>query len=551
MNTVVPPVPASALTLTATHAPSSPSATGAAFNTRVMVGLAGVLIAVVIAQLNDHVTEVAMADIRGALGIGRDDASWLSTVYQATQVSAMMFAPWCSTTFSLRRFTIGAVIAFALLGIALPFASTFGTQLSLRALQGLAGGCLPPMLMTVALRFLPPGIKLYGLAAYALTATFAPNLGTPLAALWTDYVGWRFLFWQIVPLALVSVCMIAWGLPQDPLRLERFRQFDWRGVLLGFPAMTMLVVALEQGTRAGWTDASWLCALLVGGTVLLMLFFVNEWFHPLPFFKIQLLARRNLTHALLTLGGVLLILVAMPGLPAAYLIEAHGYRPLQLAPLALCVALPQLVALPAVAALCNLRRVDCRWVLASGLGLIALSCYAGSFMTSDWTRENFYALQVLQIVAQPMAVIPLLMLSTNGMTPAEGPFASAWFNTVKGFAAVLGTGVTEGLTTMRERFHSNVLVDALGNRPHAFATMQQNVFACLHCDPHAWLALLDQRIREQALVLASADVFRLMGCIALGLIVLTAVLPTRVYPPRAPAPAPATPAPAPTAALPS
>ena len=27
-----------------------------------------------------------------------------------------------------------------------------------------------PMLMTVALRFLPPGVKLYGLASYALTA---------------------------------------------------------------------------------------------------------------------------------------------------------------------------------------------------------------------------------------------------------------------------------------------------------------------------------------------------------------------------------------------
>jgi DHA2 family multidrug resistance protein len=547
VNTVVNPVPAFATPQqTLPHTPSQTTAppTAPAFTTRVIVGLVGVLIAVVIAQLNDHVTDVAMADIRGALGISRDHASWLGTAYQVTQVSAMMFAPWCSTTFSLRRFTIGAVAAFALLGVVFPFASTFGAQLTLRALQGLAGGCLPPMLMTVALRFLPPGIKLYGLAAYALTATFAPNLGTPLAALWTDYVGWRFLFWQIVPLALVAIGMIAWGLPQDPLRLERFRQFDWRGVLLGFPAMAMLVVALEQGTRVGWTDASWLCALLVGGAAMLVLFLVNEWFHPLPFFKIQLLARRNLSHALLTLGGVLLILVAVPSLPAGYLVEVRGYRPLQLAPLALCVALPQLVALPAVAALCNLRRVDCRWVLACGLGLIALSCFAGSFMTSDWIRNNFYTLQIMQIVAQPMAVIPLLMLSTNGMTPQEGPFASAWFNTVKGFAAVVGTGVTEGLTTLRERFHSNVLIDQLGNRPQVFAIAQQDLAARLHVDAHAALALLDQHIREQALVLASADVFRLMAGVALLLILLTAVIPTRVYPPRA-AVMPATPAPLP------
>jgi DHA2 family multidrug resistance protein len=534
----------------ATHAasalqkPAAPlSAAGPGFTARVIVGLVGVLIAVVIAQLNDHVTEIAMSDIRGALGVSADHGSWLSTAYQITQVAAMMFAPWCSATFSLRRFTIGAVTVFALLGIAFPFASSFGVLLTLRTLQGLAGGCLPPMLMTVALRFLPPGIKLYGLGAYALTATFAPNLGTPLAALWTEFVSWHFLFWQIVPLALLSIGMVAWGLPQDPLRLERFRQFDWRGVLLGFPAIGMLVAALAQGTRLGWTDSPLICVLLAGGVVSMALFLVNEWFHPLPFFKIQLLARRNLSYALITLGGVLLILVAVPGVPAAYLAEVRGYRPLQSAPLALWVALPQLIALPAVAALCNSRRVDCRWVLATGLGLTALTCFAGSFMTADWIRDNFYALQFLQIAAQPMAVIPLLMLATNGMTPMEGPFASAWFNTVKGFSVVVGAGVTEGLTTMRERFHSNVLSDQTGNRPQAFMLAQHDLATRLNLDPHAVLGLLAQRIHEQALVLASADVFRLMGWLALGLILLIPLMPTRVYPPapaQAPAAAPAT-----------
>ncbi|WP_260858405.1 MFS transporter [Paraburkholderia sp. BCC1885] len=511
----------------------APAAAPALFGARILTGLAGVLLAVVIAQLNDHVTEAAMPDIRGALGVSHDDGTWLSTVYQITQVSATMFAPWCSGTFSLRRFTIGAVAVFALLGIVFPFAPTPDMLLLLRAFQGLAGGCLPPMLMTVALRFLPPGIKLYGLAAYALTATFAPNLGSPLAALWTEYVGWRFLFWQIVPLAFLSISMIAWGLPQDPLRLERFRQFDWRGVLLGFPAIGMLVTALQQGTRLGWSDSPLICLLFVAGSVMLALFLVNEWFHPLPFFKIQLLARRNLTHALITLGGVLLVLVAVPGVPSGYLAEVHGYRPLQLAPLALCVALPQLIALPAVAALCNIRRVDCRWVLAAGLALIALSCMAGSFMTSDWIRENFYVLQMLQIFAQPMAVIPLLMLATNGMTPMEGPFASAWFNTVKGFAVVVGAGVTEGITTMREHFHSNVLVDQLGNRPYVLDIIGHQLASRPGLDHQVMLALVGEHIREQALVLACADVFRLMAVVSIALIVLIPFVPTRIYPPRA------------------
>jgi MFS transporter, DHA2 family, multidrug resistance protein len=503
-----------------------------AFDLRILTGLGGVLFAVVIAQLNDHVTDAAMSDIRGALGVSYDGATWLEAFYQAAQVCAMMFAPWCSATFSLRRFTMGAVAVFALLGAVMPYAPGIDALYALRLLQGLAGGCLPPMLMTVALRFLPPGIKLYGLAAYALTATFAPNLGTPLAALWSEWVGWRWLFWQIAPLSLLSIAMIAWGLPQDPLRLERLHSFDWRGVLLGLPAMAMLVIALMQGTRLGWTDSALICALFVGGSAMLVLFFLNEWFHPLPFFKIQLLARRNLTHALVTLGGVLLVLVAVLGVPAHYLAEVHQYRPRQLAPLALYLAIPQLVALPLVAALCNLRAVDCRWVLAAGLLMIGLSCLVGAGLTSEWIRENFYAVQWLQIFGQPMAVLPLLMLATNGMAPTEGPFASAWFNTVKGFAVVVGTGVTEGLTTMRERFHMDGLIDQSGNRPLATDLAQQAWSGAGGLDPQAALALFSARMHEQALVLASADVLRVMAVLSFVLVALIPVLPTRVYPPR-------------------
>lgn len=531
MNAAVTPLaPASGIApLAAARVPAPVPVT---FGARIAIGLVGVLIASLISGLNEHVTEVALPDIRGTLFIGYDEGTWVTALYEAAQVSAMMFAPWCSATFSLRRFTLGATAVLAMLALACPFAPNLTTLYVLRAVQGLAGGCLPPMLMTVALRFLPPGIKLYGLGAYALTATFGPNLGTPLAALWTEYVGWRFAFWQIVPPALLAIGAVAYGLPQDPLRLERLRQLDWRGVLLGLPAISALVIGIEQGTRLGWSDSPLICRLLGGGACLLVMFLINEWFHPLPFFRIQLLSRRNLMHALITLGGVLLLLVAVPGIPATYLAEVHDYRPLQTAPLALCVALPQLAALPAVAALCNIRRVDCRWVLAIGLALIALSCAAGSTMTSTWTRENFYALQVLQIFGQPMAVIPLLMLATNGMTPTEGPFASAWFNTVKGFAAVLGAGVTEGFTTMREHVHSHQLIDRLGGLPQILSLAQHSFAAGLRKTPNALTVVLDQRIREQALVLASADTYLLMAGVAIGLILLIPVIPTRVYPPR-------------------
>ncbi|MHC8311773.1 MFS transporter [Pseudomonas sp. GT1P32] len=508
------------LTASAPLAVASPTVavTPPVFGPRIIIGLVGVLLAVLVSGLNEMVTKVALADIRGALAIGYDEGTWLVASYTATSVAAMAFAPWCSVTFSLRRFTLCAISVFTLLGVLCPFAPNYESLLLMRTLQGLAGGALPPMLMTVALRFLPANVKLYGLAGYALTATFGPGLGTPLAGLWTEHVGWQWTFWQIIAPCLLAMAAVAYGLPQDPLRLERFKQFNWRGLLLGFPAICMLVIGILQGNRLDWFESTLICGLLSGGLVLLVLFLINEWSQPTPFFKMQMLGIRNLSFALLTLAGVLVILLAVIIIPSSYLAQVQGYRPVQTAPVMLLAALPQLLALPLVAALCNLRRVDCRWVLGIGLSMLALSCIGGSQLTSVWIRDDFYVLQLLQIFGQPMAVLPLLMLSTGSISPMEGPFASAWFNTVKGLSAVIATGVIDALTTSRLHFHSTMLVDRLGNSPLA----------------DSGSAGLAHRLHEQAVVLTASDLYLCMSGVALALILLIFWLPSRIYPPRAP-----------------
>ncbi|SOE98948.1 Predicted arabinose efflux permease, MFS family [Burkholderia sp. OK233] len=489
---------------------------------RLAVGLIGMLLASLLAILNEQVTAVALTDIRGAFSIGRDDGTWLTTLFEAANVATMVFAPWFGMTFTLKRFTIGAVLAVMFLGFLCPFAPNLHTLYVLRALQGVAGGCLPPMLIIVALRYLPPKIKLYGLAGYALTATFGPALGTPLAALWTEYVGWQMAFWQIVPLGLVSCVAIYKGLPADPTKLERFRLFNWSGFILGYPAIAMLVIGLLQGDRLDWLNSTFISTMFYGGALLFVAFLVNEWFHPLPFFKLQLLSRRNFAHGLLTLVGAVLLLVGVAAIPGQYLAQIHGYRPLQTTPLSLLVAIPLLIALPATAAVLNLRQVDHRWVMAIGLSLMATSCFMGSFMTSEWIRENFYWLQSLQIVAQPMVIMGILMGVTTGLPSTEGPFASAMFNTLKTFTGAAATGLIEGLGTTRVHFHSSMLVDRLGN--NTLVTGQS-------IDAVHGLGELAHRIHEQAVVLTSADLYRVMAAIAVAFLFVIPVLPVRIYPP--------------------
>ncbi|MCB8877857.1 MFS transporter [Acidisoma silvae] len=486
-------------------------------------GLIGVLLAVLVAGFNEHVTEIDLPDLGGALGIGYDNGTWLTAIYEACNVSAMAFAPWCAATFSLRRFTITVTGLLALLAAFAPFMPDLDCLYILRAVQGLAGGSLPPMLMSVALRYLPPKIKIYGLGAYALSATCGPNLATPLAALCFETFGWQSVFWEPIPLCLASMALVFYGIPQDPLRLERFRQFNWSGLLLGFPAISMIVIALMQGDRLDWFQSSLIWDLTVCGIAFFALFLVNEWSHPLPFFKIQMLRNRNLSFSLIALAMVLVLAVANVDLPSRYLAELQSYRPWQTAPLMLALAIPQLVALPLVAALCNFRQVDCRWVMALGLLLMAGSVYAGTFVTSDWYRGNFYWLQAMQVLGQPMAVIPILMIATLTLAPTDGPFVSGMFNMVKGFANAIAAGILSFLFTWREHLHSNILLDHYGASRFLLSDLTRNDMQ------------LASTVHQQATVMAIADSNWIMIGIALGLLVLLTLIPSRVYPPSAPA----------------
>jgi DHA2 family multidrug resistance protein len=252
------------------------------------------------------------------------------------------------------------------------------------------------------------------------------------------------------------------------------------------------------------------------------MFLLNEWFHPLPFFKIQMLSSRDLSFALICLVAVLVLAVANIEVPSVYLAEVRGYRPLQTAPMALAIALLQLLALPLVSALCNIRRVDCRWVLAGGLLLMGASAYGATFVTSDWYRGNFYWLQAVQALGQPMAVVPILMIATLKLGPMDGPFVSGMFNMMKGFASAIAAGMLSFLETWREHTHSNILLDHFGGSRFVLANLgaRQND-----------LARLAGAVREQALVLTAADINRVMVGIAGCLLLLILIMPTRVYPP--------------------
>src|SRR6195952_3645581 len=186
-------------------------------------GLCGVLIAAMTSEFNDQVTSIALTDVRGALGMGHDAGTWIESLYVSAEIVGMAISPWLLMTFTLRRWTIFAVVLCGASSALIPFSPNIEAIYALRLLQGLAGGLIIPLLMTAALRVLTPNIRLYGLAVYALTATFTPALAATVAALWTDIVDWRFVVLQAIPLCSLAGVLVWYCLVPGQPRYERLR----------------------------------------------------------------------------------------------------------------------------------------------------------------------------------------------------------------------------------------------------------------------------------------------------------------------------------------
>jgi DHA2 family multidrug resistance protein len=295
-----------------------------------------------------------------------------------------------------------------------------------------------------------------------------------------------------------------------------------------------------HGDQYDWFNSPTICVLALASAVAFPLLIVNEWFHPLPLLKLQMLGRRNLAYGVIALALFLTISLTSSTIPQEFLADMQGYRPLQAQRIDVVLSLAQFVLLPAVAFLLDHKRVDARAVMLCGLALVLAACLGCVRVDSSWNRDQFYFWQHLQMVGQPMVAVSLLMFATNTVKgPEEGPFVSALVNGVRGLADPAGTWLVELITRWRGGLHSDRLVDQVGQnwfritQPQRFVP-RAPVWLLPNDHPGAANSLQQfaHLIAQQAGVMTYADAFLVMAALCVAFMLMTLVLPVRTDPPR-------------------
>src|SRR5215471_6058117 len=160
---------------------STPSQTDRSrLTTNPYVGILGVFLGAGIATLNSRLISVGLPDLRGALSLGFDEASWIPTALNMAMMFSGVFVVFMSSLYGPRRILLPATALFTFTSVLLPLAPRFWIMLSLLLIAGTASGTFYSLTLTFVLTALPKRLIIFGMAAYAADIVFVSNIAAAI-----------------------------------------------------------------------------------------------------------------------------------------------------------------------------------------------------------------------------------------------------------------------------------------------------------------------------------------------------------------------------------
>ncbi|WP_058303219.1 MDR family MFS transporter [Gorillibacterium timonense] len=239
-----------------------------------LIKMAWILLFGTLAPLFDTtITNVAIHTLSQALNASVTTIQWVMTSYLLALGMVIPITGWAVDRFGGKRMWLFALAVFFTGSILCSLSWNVGSLIAFRAIQGIGGGFMMPIMQTMLVRSARDQ-KLGKLMAVAgLPALLGPILGPVLGGVIVENLNWRWIFFVNIPICLIAMIWAWRGLPEEE-NVKRTSRLDILGLSLISPALVLIIYGLAQvGTHHGFGHSEVLIPLLIG--LLLLVSFVG------------------------------------------------------------------------------------------------------------------------------------------------------------------------------------------------------------------------------------------------------------------------------------
>jgi EmrB/QacA subfamily drug resistance transporter len=225
------------------------------------------------ATINSGTLIIALPSLERDLHISLLALFWVILVYLIASTVLVLSAGRLSDLFGRKKAYVASFLVFGLGSLGAGFSSSAAGLIGWRLLMGMAAAFLFANATAIVTDAFPP--RQLGLAMgtnsmmAAVGLVLGPILGGGLVA-----IGWQWVFWFNVPLALIGS---AWGalVLRELGQLDQERRLDLLGTALFVAGLTGFVLALSRGGLEGWSGALVILGFAVAAALLPIYFLVE------------------------------------------------------------------------------------------------------------------------------------------------------------------------------------------------------------------------------------------------------------------------------------
>ncbi|MDR0269910.1 DHA2 family efflux MFS transporter permease subunit [Paenibacillus sp.] len=394
------------------------------------------LLGAFVAILNETLLSNALPDLMKAFGVTASTIQWLSTAYMLVVGVLVPVTAVLQQWFTTKQLFLTAMIMFLAGTLLAAFAPSFGFLLAGRIVQAFGTGLLLPIMMNTILIIFPPEQRGGAMGLMGLVMMFAPALGPTISGFIIDSLDWHWLFYMVIPFAVISIIIGAVYLTN--LMEIKKPKVDILSIILSTLGFGGIVYSFSKSGDLGWSDPEVYWTLIIGAFSLVW-FVIRQLRIANP-----ILDLRTFRYPVFALMVVLTVIIMMT------MFSTMVILPMFLQGILLITAFKSgLIMLPGSVLNGLLAPVSGklfdkfgpRVVIIPGVILIAVAIWLFTGIDASVTTGQIIAIHCLLLIAIALVIMPTQTHGLNQLPPDLYPHGTAIFSTLQQVAGSIGTAL--------------------------------------------------------------------------------------------------------------